>query len=56
MRKLALGLNFKQLIVSDGGWDTSMSLFGFAAVVVLDVPPNENPLLVFEEPNSDILY
>lgn len=42
-KKFALGLNFKQLILSEGGWLTSISLFGLVAVVVFE--PNKNPLL-----------
>jgi len=52
MRKLALGLNLTQLIVSVGGDATSMSLFAFPAGVVVE-PPKLKELV--PPPNNDML-
>lgn len=48
IKKLAFGLNFKQLIVSDGGCCTSISLFGLAPDLF------ELKLKALLEPNIDI--
>ena len=48
IKKLAFGLNFKQLIVSDGGCCTSISLFGLAPGLF------ELKLKALLEPNIDI--
>jgi hypothetical protein len=52
-KKLAFGLNFKQLTVSEGGCDTSISLFGLVAGV-LAVAPNEKPLPALLDEKNDI--
>ena len=54
-KKFAFGLNFKQLTVSEGGCDTSISLFGLVAVV-FDVEPKEKPLPALLAEKNDIFF